>query len=1449
MTHESTPVHSIDQLIAKRLPSWLSTTTPDHLNALHEAMRRQQHSAHALQVFMAAVPSLDDHAIALLQAALRQRHGIEVDVRSARLRTVKWVRYPPPVRTTPAERFPEVSSRSLLEAALHNFMPEEGRAEPFTEVALRDAANHVLPITYEHYVLMCRELDLGGNYQALLRRHFALDEAAGSPARQRIEAMLEEAQRAQLDVDVRRGAMKGEIDEGTLRQVLPIISGVPIVPSDPATLSVKQLYLLGKRMHGILVIEARQPMADAGLQKLIVWIPGDPVRPVQEYRSWALFHELMGQRLREPIYARFFQRYVRERDRVSFYGALSVLQASTDLGVALPLDGRLMPVNTSLFSYLRTLQVEKIVDDARVLAVPTGDEDAEARANRLQGYENLGLTLLNLAGFFVPVLGQAMLAVAAVQLASEVYEGYEDWQLGDRQAALQHLFAVAGNVLLGAAVAAGTVGVRCVLERVPFVDDLLPVKADSGHVKLIDHRLSAYRVAGKSAHVGRRTLHDDRWQIRLHEGSFRLASVEGDERLRIQHPLRDQAYRPVLEHNGRGDWRHALVRPQEWTGARQLLRRLASSLADLTDTQADAVLACTGFDEARLRLLHAQNAPAPARLMNAVERYRLHQQHPAVRGEAFETLLASAQAQADTTVTALLRDFPGLSLNGAQEVVGQCDSEQVEQMVASGRVPLAIAERARWFLRDSRIDRACAGLRQAQALNEDSEKLALGLIDTLAPWGQSVRIELRLGAADGPLQTQVGNALAGQAVRIVRGHEGYRVFAEDGALLTGSAQADSLQQALLLSLDDAQKALLSDVPLDAQGLADLLAKAASDQRERVSRLIGQAPVGRGVRPPVRFADGRLGYPLSGRGESMGQASRRGIRQIYPTLTDEQLHNYMLELISNRIDPWEHYSHLHGLLEDLRGALLAWRSTGANFLVQLRRNRVANALRRCWRRKVGAREDGSFALEISGERIGALPRLPAGVSFGHVTHLTLRNMALEDIEDDFLARFPRVVELDLRGNRLSTISPGIAQLTGLRQLSLADNRIYMTVTDNRRLQALTQLRRLDLSGNLLGDAPDIRSLVHLRDLDLRSTGITQWPERPQQVPWQGLTDLRDNQIRALNQQNHALQRALSRVSLHDNPLDEASSTYLSQASEVHGEFSSFRHQLVQEAERERWLVGASAALRSRLEGQWLTLVAEPGSANFFRFLRDFAHTTDYAGHPAYYRARVWKIIEACEQNSEIRDQLFTLAGGRRTCEDRLLLVLSQMEVRALIHELTVGLSTAQRERPLMQVGRSLFRLGEVDRIAAQRIESLRVNGREVDEIEVYLAYRFRLATSLRLPGQPASMHYEDYSGLTATDFNIARVDVLRAESNERLSRALADQEFWQEYLHHTHAQRFGALAESCYAPLDEAERSVQSGAMTEQAYEALCRQQRDAYLAQERALIEQLSSEAYQRWPI
>jgi len=191
----------------------------------------------------------------------------------------------------------------------------------------------------------------------------------------------------------------------------------------------------------------------------------------------------------------------------------------------------------------------------------------------------------------------------------------------------------------------------------------------------------------------------------------------------------------------------------------------------------------------------------------------------------------------------------------------------------------------------------------------------------------------------------------------------------------------------------------------------------------------------------------------------------------------------------------------------------------------------------------------------------------------------------------------------------------------------------------------------------------------------------------------------------------------------------------------------------------------------------------------------------------------------------------------------------METRVLIHQQGAGRGLVRTEAELLDVGRSLFRQAEVDRIAARRVEMLRANGRDVDEIEVYLAYRYRLATSLRLPGQPTSMHYENFSGLTANDFELARGEVLLAENNETLTLALADQEFWQEYLHSTYEARFTALADRCYAPLQEAEERVQQGEMQEQAYETLCRQQMDTYHAQERELIVQLSREAYERWPI
>lgn len=87
--------------------------------------------------------------------------------------------------------------------------------------------------------------------------------------------------------------------------------------------------------------------------------------------------------------------------------------------------------------------------------------------------------------------------------------------------------------------------------------------------------------------------------------------------------------------------------------------------------------------------------------------------------------------------------------------------------------------------------------------------------------------------------------------------------------------------------------LQRDFPgLSADQLAQGLAQRAFVQRDELAALLGMAPVLGRVRPPVRLGDGRLGYPLSGRGESSTEALRQAIRRLFPRLTDAQVEDFI-----------------------------------------------------------------------------------------------------------------------------------------------------------------------------------------------------------------------------------------------------------------------------------------------------------------------------------------------------------------------------------------------------------------------------------------------------------------------------------------------------------------------------------------------------------------------------
>ncbi|MBC3413651.1 hypothetical protein HU720_20380 [Pseudomonas sp. SWRI51] len=1427
------PVDSIDALIADRLPRWLAHPNQDRLSALHSAMRAQQAHGVVVSQLFADLPTLDDYATPKLVQALSDAGLDALDVRACQVRIARIVELPTAAPNLPPPRHTFHSRQSLLGAALHNFHREETRPSVLRRGRLVDVNGQLLGLGFEVFAGLCRKLDIGAGYQALLKERFLPGEE-GSAERQMVEQAVQENLRLHLELAVRIALLKGELDEQSYLQLLAVFSARPVVPATPGELTARQLYLLGKEVCGVATLEVRS--ADGlTLEAVLLWVAKDPHRPVSRHASWQAVYTSLAERLRERDYQDFFARFIKERDRGAFFSTLKRLLRGVPPGQAVELDGRHLPVAGSLLAHLRGLQLSKLLDDAQVLAVPTGMEDEADRRERLQAQFAAGFDLLGLAGMFVPVLGELMLVVSAVELGEQLYEGYQDWQLGDRQGALDHLFSVAQSLALGVVVG-GVSGAAVQLARVPFVDALEPVRTRAGVVRLADGQLRGYAVADQGIAVGHQALLDGQWHLRLQQGTFRLSS-DGDNWL-IRHPQRQDAHTPWLEHNGVGSWRHQFESAQQWRGAGQLLRRLHRRLAAVSDADAQVLLDTTAFDEARVRQLHLENADAPARLLDAYERYQLHLEYPALRGAAFDSYLAEREVVPSAAAGLLRRDFTGLSVRCAEEILAGASSAQVETMLATQRVPLELAEQARWQLRDSRLDRACAGLRLAQAVNEDSERLVLGLIDRLAPWPDSMRIELRQDTLDGPLLAAHGAEAADEVRSIVRGPTGYRLGAEAGGV---SAQG-SLMGAVWQSLDEAQKGMLGNAQLSSQGLADVLVANAASERPLVAELIGMAPIGRGLRPPVRLGDGRVGYMLSGRGVGGRAAVRRGMHQLFPTMTDLQMEAYVLDLLHRRVDLWAHFNRLQLQIDALRQGLRSWRDATRNPLELLSRQRVVQAIRRSWRRKV-VDAGGDYVLSIDGERVGHLPALPTGLDFVHVRRLILRNMGLASLDADFLGRFTGLVELDLSHNQLSALPAGLELLTSLRRLLLSSNRIALDAAGNARLTALTRLHTLDLSRNPLGQPPALSELRHLRRLGLRATGLENLPEPADQLSWRGIADLRDNSIRRVRGDLGNLRLRIERLSLHDNPLQASSEQLLDQAAGVSQQRRL--HHSRSDDPLNPWLVSRSSEQGQRREALWQNVQAQDGSADLFRFLDDFTQTDDFEENPDYYRARVWHILEAAEQHLPLRVRLFREAGGVRTCDDRLLLILSQLELSVLAEQALFDGPSAQVEQRLVRLGRALWRLDEVDAFAARHVQQMRQQaGSAVDEIETRLFYRVRLARVLALPAQPAEMHYESFASVTTSDLKRAQAAVLQNETDEVLISSLAQRPFWQNYVRDRHAQRFETLAEPFHLRLEDFERGAGEGG--EQHYLEQCNALMVELEEAERVLTRDLAREAVGR---
>lgn len=1456
---------SVDTFIARRLPVWLTGTSTPALTALCKSLQTHYALQQQLATLLQPLQDIASFALPLLKNALGDQLGVHADPARLRWKEVRLRREGPlftGIDVPPLQPYALVTP--MLQRALQNFVESDAQPGAFFNGSGLFTDEGRLVGQPDAFAALCRRLDVGAHYRRQLEQALAPTDAT---ARARVDALWVDDLRAGLEVAVHRGYLQGLIDPPGYAMLQQLIAGQP-ADYQQYPVRCRVLSVLGYTVQGGVALEAGgEPLPGAArwpengrVQQVFVFLPNDPLQPVRQYASWAAFVTALGLDLQRAAYRDWFAGLLGADDRQPFAGALApLLQAQRPA-----LETSTKAWAGELFSGLARVRIAQVIADAGTLAVPTAQVDRARHERRIKAFESAGLTLLGVAASFVPGISQVMLATSVVQLLGEVFEGVSDWTHGQRAEALEHLLGVAQSVAAGVALSAGATVLVTAFKRSTLVDRLVPAVRSAGQYRLWNADLAAYRYrAALPAQVqvrsdGLSEAQGHTW-LRHDEQVYQVEQVAGTWTLR--HPRQADAYRPLLEYNGETAWRLPGEQPQGWHDRLAMLRRLAPSSQGLSDDAVGTLLQVAGIDGDYLRGLHIENRKLPAGLSDTLARFRLDaridrffeqlqqgvavsdldadlyrccegllqghaegqtpasqrmlDQAPRLRGATFEQVVARGEPLTHEYVNLLQRDFPGLPGVYALTLIDTLTSAQLEAMRFQSRIPLAVAEQARLRLREVRLNRALEGLCLHNSYNVGSARLAFGLLRRMPGWPAGLSLELREGSPSGRIvERQLPPSETRDTRILVRANGAFRVYDSQTYELDEDVPAPAgLFEAIGASLTDSQcQALGWQRGNFVSQMRQALTHQALSNRTEASRLIGQVDQPRAFNPGRRLPDGRVGYPLSGRGVGNSGYFLEVAFSLFPGADRQQIEALLTELSSTRGNVMAALARYAEQWRTLEQALDAWTLSAAGARRRARRG-MADALRRCWRRQTDRVHDAlgrlqGYRLFMSWHRIGELPELPIGVSFAHVTELIAEGNGLSRFPLAFLQHFSNVRLLNLNHNELSEVPSALTQLPQLRHLYLSHNRINLRTTGTATLASLTRLHTLRLDGNPLGVMPDLAAFVRLRDMRLRNTYLQALPHGLITCPLLQMADLRDNMIRQLPDAFfQADARVHSATLLYANPLSQSIWDQLIARDRF------LRAQALDDAGamvapvnltrgQQHWLAQLPPEQLALRTQQWDSLAAEQGASDFFQLLAQLTETADFQRTRADIERRVWRLIGAAVDNTALREQLFELAASPTTCVDSVASSFSTLEVRYLLFQAR-NQTTAQQApgEALLVFARRLFRLDQVEQFARSDMHSRTQQGRGVDEVEVSLAYRVRLAVALDLPGQPRNMQFSEVAAVSPAQLQAAMAAVRVAEASEVLARFISTRDFWLEHLRATEGAAFSEVEERFWARLE------------------------------------------------
>jgi Leucine-rich repeat (LRR) protein len=663
------------------IPSWLRQATPQRREALSNStpgmpavlkdapphqhaelgklIARHVTSQNQVDQMMAKLQSPADFAESLLETALKTRFGLELDARKTFLHLyipdhIPWLR----LKSGAARTW----TVSLLDAALHNFESAETEADAFepasTYITPPSATGQFatlpqilekMPITA--FTQLCRELDIGQRYKEYLEDNLGISNPVAAAI---LKSKIHDSQKTALTAALHMAQMQRLLGSGVHQLILGLVDNLPHLRLHGQPWGCHELTIMNFRLSGIVMFSPDQERATE-VARVVAYIPDDPEHPIKEYISSAAFAEELGQRLRAPEYQQFFSRFINHEDRGHFFAQLNNELSSITWQPVPPGDPRptwreqpkehpnlrmaATPVKGQLLTHLYQSRLNKVLNDARVIAVSTATVDRKARWALWDSFTEIASVLLNIAAFialpFVPFLGELMLAYTAYQLLDETFESIVDWAEGHTTEAFEHFMGAVesavqlGTFAVGGVVAAGEFRALLPREIVQFIDRFNSVKRPDGETRYWRPDLTPYEhPATLSADSKPDSLglhrHQGKTLLPLEGKNYAVSedSVIGEHR--IDHPSRPEAYKPRLKHNGAGAWQSELDQPLSWDQA-TVLRRIGPDMQRFSESERERILTISGCHENVLRKMHVNGGQVPPLLADTLKRFRIDQ--------------------------------------------------------------------------------------------------------------------------------------------------------------------------------------------------------------------------------------------------------------------------------------------------------------------------------------------------------------------------------------------------------------------------------------------------------------------------------------------------------------------------------------------------------------------------------------------------------------------------------------------------------------------------------------------------------------------------------------------------------------------------------------------------------------------------------------------------------